>query len=110
MQLNSRSAQDLPGYTPLRRVIFRAGLCLAIALAAFLFTQAPLYAQTESGTLTGTVADSAGAVVPGAEVIVKNTATGGTRKNQFPMAPESSPHSGVAAGPPTPGGRDGEGL
>lgn len=80
MQLYPRSAQGLRGYTPLRRAIFRAGLCLAIALAAFLVIHAPLHAQTESGTLTGTVADSGGAVVPGAAVTVRNTATGEIRK------------------------------
>jgi hypothetical protein len=80
MQLNPRSAQNLPGRATLRRIIFRTGLCLAIAAAALLSMQAPLHAQTESGTLTGTVADSAAAVVPGATVTVMNTATGETRK------------------------------
>jgi hypothetical protein len=80
MQLHPRSAQDLPGIATLRGIIFRIGLCLAIAAAALLSMQAPLHAQTESGTLTGTVADSAAAVVPGATVTVMNTATGEIRK------------------------------
>jgi len=80
MQVNPGSAQNLPGSAPLRGRIFRAGLCLAIALAALLYMRAPLHAQTESGTVTGVVSDPAGAVVPNAEVTVKNTATGEIRK------------------------------
>jgi hypothetical protein len=80
MQFQSRSAQNLPGGTTLRAIIFRIGLSLAIAATALLSMQAPLHAQTESGTLTGTVADPGGAVVPGANVTVVNTATGDTRK------------------------------
>jgi hypothetical protein len=80
MQVIPGSAQNLPGSAPLRGRIFRAGLCLAIALAALLYMRAPLHAQTESGTVTGVVSDPAGAVVPNAEVTVKNTATGEIRK------------------------------
>lgn len=80
MQVNPGSAQNLPGNTTLRGRIFRAGLCLAIAFAALLYTQAPLHAQTSSGTVTGVVSDPAGAVVPGANVTAKNTATGEIRK------------------------------
>jgi hypothetical protein len=42
-------------------------LCLFLAVAAF--------AQSDRGTITGTVTDPAGAVVPSAEVILKNVAT-----------------------------------
>jgi len=85
MQLNPGSAQNLSGSVPLRGRIFRAGLCLAIAFAALLYMQAPLQAQTSSGTVTGVVSDPAGAVVPGANVTVKNTATGEIRKTVFPF-------------------------
>src|SRR6267378_410874 len=37
---------------------------------------APAWAQTQLGTLFGTVTDASGAVVPGAEVSVENVATG----------------------------------
>ena len=35
-----------------------------------------LFAQSERGTISGTVRDSTGAVIPGAKVVVTNTATG----------------------------------
>src|SRR6201982_4275315 len=37
---------------------------------------APAWAQTQLGTLFGTVTDTSGAVVPGAEVSVENVSTG----------------------------------
>src|ERR1700747_2960853 len=39
-------------------------------------TAAPAWAQTQLGTLFGTVTDTSGAVVPGAEVSVENVGTG----------------------------------
>src|SRR5215831_9329027 len=39
----------------------------------------PLYAQTVTGTLQGTVTDTKGAVVPGAEVVLRNAETGQER-------------------------------
>jgi hypothetical protein len=55
------------------------GLLLTAALVAILFLVAPLQGQTVSGTVTGTVIDSSGAIIPGATVTVKNTDTGGAR-------------------------------
>jgi hypothetical protein len=50
-------------------------LALAI-LAIFVFSGASLNAQTAgAGTITGTVTDPSGGAVPGASVVVKNTAT-----------------------------------
>jgi hypothetical protein len=50
-------------------------LCLAICITAELsFAQAPV------GTISGTVSDETGAVIPNAEVIIKNKATGAERK------------------------------
>src|SRR4029077_7348340 len=46
-------------------------VCLLAALIA-----APAWAQTQLGTLFGTVTDTSGAVVPGAEVSVENVNTG----------------------------------
>jgi hypothetical protein len=37
------------------------------------------YAQVAGATLTGTVKDSSGAVIPNAQVVVTDVATGGTR-------------------------------
>jgi len=47
---------------------------LSLALTAFALA---LYAQTDRGTITGTISDPAGAVVANATVEAKNTATGG---------------------------------
>jgi hypothetical protein len=49
-------------------------VCL-VAIAAILVASVAL-AQTDRGTITGTLADSTGAVVPGASVQVTNTETG----------------------------------
>ncbi|MFN0101570.1 MAG: carboxypeptidase-like regulatory domain-containing protein, partial [Bryobacteraceae bacterium] len=47
----------------------QAALCLALCAAS-------LFAQSERGTITGTVRDASGAVVPGAKVLLTNTQTG----------------------------------
>ncbi len=45
-----------------------------------LFCSCALYAQTDRGTITGTVTDPSRSVVPGAEVIATNTETGSVSK------------------------------
>ena len=50
---------------------------LAALCAALLMTYA-LWAQSERGTITGTIQDASGAVVPGAKVTLTNTQTGVT--------------------------------
>src|SRR5829696_7949337 len=55
-----------------RRVFF-LGLMFALLFAPASF------AQTVTGTLRGTVSDSRGAVVPGAEVVIRNMETGQER-------------------------------
>lgn len=53
------------------RLLRQAALCVA---AALLLVTAPLFAQTSSGTLTGTVLDSSnGKYLEGAEVVVQGT-------------------------------------
>jgi outer membrane receptor protein involved in Fe transport len=50
--------------------------------AMLLFLPALVLAQTVTGTLQGTVSDSKGAVVPGAEVVIRNMETGQERTIQ----------------------------
>jgi hypothetical protein len=57
-----------------RIVLVRAFVCLAIAL----FSTHPLLAQSGQGSISGTVRDTTGAVVPGANVTITNTATNQT--------------------------------
>lgn len=55
---------------------FRALLCASAMLAALLFLPSASRAQTaSSGTVVGTVTDSTGASIPGAQVDLKNNAT-----------------------------------
>src|SRR5690348_1313274 len=53
-----------------------------LAVGAFvlgLFVSVPVHAQVVGATLSGTVSDPSGALIPGATVSIKNTATGVTR-------------------------------
>jgi hypothetical protein len=62
---------------------FKRGLLGSLALSTLLFLCLPCKfsrAQTLNGAFHGTVADSTGAVIPGANVVVKNTGTGATRE------------------------------
>ena len=54
---------------------------LVLAFAGCLLLTRGAFGQALSGTLTGTVADASGAVVPKASVTVKNAASGDTRKS-----------------------------
>src|SRR2546427_6724721 len=54
-------------------------LCL---LALLVFLPSLAFAQVDTGTISGTVRDTSGAVVPDAMVTVRNTATGVTRTAQ----------------------------
>src|SRR3984893_2115703 len=49
------------------------------ALALILLTSSPVSAQVSGATLTGTVSDTSGAVIPNAQVSIKNVATGEVR-------------------------------
>src|SRR5206468_9300033 len=52
-------------------------LRLPAALLAFVFfASTPLFSQSNNGTISGTVADSTGAVVPGVTVTATHSATG----------------------------------
>src|ERR1041385_3560959 len=55
---------------------------LLIAVAALCFVQLPghaVYAQQDQGRIGGVITDSAGALVPGAQIVVKNEKTGEER-------------------------------
>ena len=53
---------------------------LALLIAALLLLQSPLFGQATTGSVTGIVADSTGAVIPHASVELTNQQTGITRK------------------------------
>ena len=74
MDVQPRSLSSLLSEMP-------TGWVLTIALFAFLFMATSLQGQTVAGTVTGTITDPSGAIVPGAIVTVKNTNTGGVRNS-----------------------------
>ena len=60
------------------RLLGRVSLSLFLLFGALVFSGAAVYAQTGQGTLTGSITDSSGAVVPAVAVVVKNQSTGFT--------------------------------
>ncbi len=54
-------------------------LAVSIALVFNLFVAVSTHAQVTGATLSGTVTDASGAAIPGAQVSVRNAATGVTR-------------------------------
>jgi hypothetical protein len=71
---------------------------VVLAVAAVLVVVPSLKAQTSLGRILGTVTDASGAVVPGATVTVKNTATGVSREVKSSNAGEFVA-PGLEAGP-----------
>ena len=53
---------------------------LSVMLSVLLLAAAPLLAQSDRGQITGTVTDTKGAVVPGAQITVTDLNTGEMRK------------------------------
>jgi hypothetical protein len=49
---------------------------ILIAACCFFLVMGAAFAQSDRGTITGTIADPAGAVIPGATIEAKNTSTG----------------------------------
>ncbi len=80
---SSSSPQSLrllrPNLSWAARLLHAALLVGALGSSASLLSPAALYAQSDNSAVTGTVTDSAGAVVPGAKVTVTNETTGLTR-------------------------------
>src|SRR5947199_10632106 len=59
--------------------LFRALLAVCFVLAFTLFPSVVAHAQVTGATLSGTVTDTSGAVIPGVMVSIKNRATGVVR-------------------------------
>src|SRR2546428_4376692 len=59
--------------------MFRALLALCFFLALILFPSVPANAQVTGATLSGTVTDTSGAVIPGVMIAIKNRDTGVVR-------------------------------
>src|SRR5499427_6839917 len=57
----------------------RIGVCVLFVVAAFSITVATAWAQTTTAQIAGVVKDQTGAVLPGVEVAVTQTATGAKR-------------------------------
>ena len=59
------------------------GLRLGVALVGLVMAVSPfpLFAQVTGATLSGTITDASGAVLPGAQVIIANLSTEVTRKS-----------------------------
>src|SRR5665213_2688820 len=51
----------------------------ALLLATGLFTSLPVFAQASGGTISGTVTDVTNAVIPNAQITIKNLGTGEKR-------------------------------
>src|SRR5436309_15038484 len=59
--------------------VFRACLAVWFLLAFTFFPSVPANAQVTGATLSGTVTDTSGAVIPGVMIAIKNRATGVVR-------------------------------
>jgi len=64
------------------RAVFRSAARLGVVLLVTALVTLPGNAQTFRGTILGTVSDQSGAVIVGAKVTAKNTATGLTRETE----------------------------
>ena len=55
-------------------------ICECMMLALVMLTSVRVYAQVSGATLTGTVSDASGAVIPNGQITIKNRATGEVRE------------------------------
>src|ERR1051326_1889160 len=60
----------------------KSTLRLSLFAAAFLLAVATMVGQAPTGTISGVVMDESGAVIPNAEVVITNKATGAARTIQ----------------------------
>src|SRR6266700_2405099 len=58
---------------------FCSAVCIFVIMIISIWGTCQAYAQVAGGTLTGTVKDSSGAVIPNAQVVIMDVATGVTR-------------------------------
>jgi Carboxypeptidase regulatory-like domain len=80
MQVKQRNAKEVTHGSAWSLLSgMRVGLGLSFPVIALLLMVAPLHGQTVAGTVTGTITDPTGAIIPGATVTVKNTDTGQVR-------------------------------
>src|ERR1700716_1207783 len=63
-----------------RRISTGYAVCLATVLFLLILSSAPSSAQVAGATLSGTITDSSGGVLPGTEIVITNVATGVTSK------------------------------
>src|SRR5882762_5427238 len=61
---------------PSRRISTGYAVCLAAVLILVILSSAPSSAQVSGATLSGTITDSSGGVVPDSRVVITNVATG----------------------------------
>ena len=64
--------------TPVSELIRRASLTLAVAALLTFLTSMPAHAQVDAGAILGTVSDTSGASVNGANVTITNEGTAAT--------------------------------
>src|SRR6266851_5589140 len=69
--------QRLSRLNRLRLPISQLALLILLLLGS---TRSIVWGQNTTGTLTGTVTDSSGAVVPGASIVLKNESSGDIRR------------------------------
>src|SRR5260370_40149644 len=65
---------------PFRRISTGYAVCLAAVLILAILSSAPSGAQVTGATLSGTITDSSGGVLPNSQVVITNVATGVTTR------------------------------
>jgi hypothetical protein len=79
MRNSVRRQSRITVQTPRQHIGNWTPVFLVVVLTLVTFSVMPLGGQTTTGTVSGTVIDPAGAVIPGAMISVTNEATGDSR-------------------------------
>src|SRR5438132_3217170 len=79
LEINISRGTGLLRLLKLEVEVNRTGVCLLIAFLAFASAGVTAGAQATTAQISGTVKDQSGAVLPGVEITVTQTATGGKR-------------------------------